>query len=228
MMRRRILSALAFALASIAAPLVAFGDPTLGVPVTATVNAGPPVEINECKLLYTGGWLMGSSSGMQVEFTNDTNQVADVINFRVTSGSQGGNIRDVGTFTPGIEIRHKYHAGDGQMMFSPIFSHPHINCSVESVHFKDGTVWRADARVQAPEPTPAGPIAAAPAKLSFAAAGAANDQFFTATQTVAGDVTESDNCAAIAKVTILSKTSMSAVFRVSPLGGGMCAASLKD
>src|ERR1700730_4540546 len=129
------------------------GDPTLGVPVTPTGAVGPPVQIDVCSLRYAGGWIVGTSAGVEIKFTNNSKVTADVINFQVNSGDQGGVIRDVGKFSPGIEITHRYKEGDGQMMFAPIFSHPHINCSVESIHFEDGTVWQA---ALAPTPTPLG------------------------------------------------------------------------
>lgn len=234
-MPRPIVALIAIVGSIVAASAIALADPTLGVPVTHTGNAGPPVEINECKLLYTGGLLVGSTAGVQVEFTNDTEKTADIIEFRVTSGAQGGIVRDVGTFSPGIEIKHHYRSGDGQMMFAPIFSHPHIQCAVETVHFKDGVVWRANQAAVAKSEDPPGdsagdaPIAASPSKLAFTATGSAYDQFFTTTDPGdTGALSESDNCAQVASVTLVSQSATSAVFRVSPVGVGLCGATVKD
>jgi hypothetical protein len=106
---RRLLMFAAFAAISILAiRLPSSADPTLGVPVTPTGAAGPPVEIDECKLLYSGNWVAGQSAGVQMKFTNDSVLVADVINFHVTAtGGESAIIRDVGKFSPGIEM-HPY------------------------------------------------------------------------------------------------------------------------
>ncbi len=109
-------------------------------PVVAP-TAGPPVEIDECKLLYSGDAVAGVSSGVLVKFTNDGAVPADLVTFKVSAAGETALIRDVGTFTPGIEITHHYREGSGHPMFSPLLDHVVLSCSIASVHFKDGSVW---------------------------------------------------------------------------------------
>jgi len=136
--RQFTLASLIAAASLLVSPLSVSADPTVGVPVIPTGAAGPPVEIDECTLLYSGNQVAGESAGVAMKFTNDSTLTADVINFRVSAGSENGIIRDVGKFSPGIEITHHYKEGSGHMMFSPLLSHPHLYCTVASVHFTDG------------------------------------------------------------------------------------------
>ncbi len=211
----------------------ALADPTMGVPVTETQNSASPVTVNECKLKYAGGLIVGTSAGISIQFTNESNQEADIINFRVTAGSQGGVIRDVGSFAPGIEISHSYRTGDGQMMFSPILSHPNLVCTVDSVHFKDGTVWRPGQPSAAASPAstasvPPGPLAASIDKLAFTATGEAYSSLFTVSAQTATKLTENDNCMGIANVTTISTTASQIALKATPIGQGVCGIDVRD
>lgn len=215
----------------------AFADPTLGVPVAGAPNVGPPVEINECSVLYSGGWLMGATSGVKIEFTNDTDKPADVINFAVTDGNHGGNIRDVGIFAPGIEIRHRYKAGGGQMMFSPLFSHPHITCTLASVHFVDGTVWRpAIAATSSGSGAAQGAAAGAsetlladPSEVDLAGSGSNHSEVLTikdSEKTAA--FSYSDSCTGVATVQEISHNDFEIALDVTPLKPGVCALNVRN
>jgi hypothetical protein len=221
------------AICIIGARLPSNADPTLGVPVTPTGAAGPPVEIDECKLLYSGNWVAGQSAGVQMKFTNDSILVADVINFRVTAtGGESGIIRDVGKFSPGIEITHTYKEGNGHMMFAPLFSHPHLECTLASVHFADGSVWQ----LQSPPPAstspmagPSAPLSSAPSSLAFSGTGDAFDQFLTIKGTgPLGTIRQSGDCTGIVSVKKIAGGPRSAALRVSPLAGGSCTIMLSD
>lgn len=229
--RRGFLLAVALA-CSLIVPRVAVADPSLGIKVAPTTNDGPPVEINECAVLYRGGWLVGQAAGVKIEFTNDTDKKADVINFGVSDGgSHGGNIRDVGSFAPGIEVRHKYRAGDGMMMFSPLFSHPHISCSVVSVHFEDGTVWRAGQSISAPQTSvdsTAASLTAAPSQLAFDSVGSRSAQLLTLTAVKATTFTQTNNCSAIANVVEVSHDDAQVVYNVVPTADGLCGIIVRD
>ncbi len=124
------------------------GKPTLGVPIPQTQNAGPPVELDECQPTYTGGLIIGKISGFIAKFTNDTTLTADVVEIQVldANGAVMGTIRDVGTFAPGVEITHKYREGEGTVTFTGLFKRARVSCNIWAVHFKDGTVWRAQAQ----------------------------------------------------------------------------------
>src|SRR5579863_825636 len=173
-------------------------DPNLDVPVTATAPSAPPIEIDTCLLKYSGNVLIGTSDGIQIKFTNNSAQVADMINFRVAAGSETGVIRDVGTFSPGIEITHNYKEGSGQEMVAPILSHTYLQCSVESVHFKNGAVWQPAAATASDAAAPASPLTASRASLTFAETGSNFDQFITIEDQVAmGSLKEVDNCGGI-------------------------------
>jgi hypothetical protein len=219
----------------IGSPLCGNADPTIAVPVTPTGAVGPPVEIDECKLLYSGNDVAGVSSGVYLKFTNDSTLTADLINFKVAAGSESGIIRDVGTFTPGIEITHQYREGSGHMMFSPLLSHVSLDCAVASVHFKNGTVWQAASmKPPAPSPTPVAltaprPIDYAPDSLSFAGLGAQYARYVSLYDaTGIGAVHESGTCAHIVSVKAVDVSRRSAALRVSPIASGTCSMVLAD
>jgi len=219
----------------VGSPLCGSADPTIAVPVTPTGAVGPPIEIDECKLLYSGNDVAGVSSGVFLKFTNDSTLTADLINFKVTAGSESGMIRDVGTFTPGIEITHHYREGSGHMMFSPLLSHVSLDCSVASVHFKNGSVWQASSiKPPVPSPTPVllatpRPIDYAPDSLNFAGLGQQYDRYVSLYDvTGIGALHESGNCAGIVNVRTVEVGRRSAALRVSPIASGSCSMVLAD
>ena len=227
-------AALTFAL-----PLRSDADPSIGVPVTPTGAVGPPVEIDECKLLYSGNDVAGESAGIFLKFTNDSTLTADLINFKVTAGSEGGMIRDVGTFTPGIEITHHYREGSGHLMFSPLLSHVALDCSVASVQFTNGSVWQATnvhPADPAPFPAPAHltirstrPLGLAPDSLSFAGIGPQYDQYLSIYDVVGlGAIHRSGSCARVVRVRTVEATARSAALRVSPIAAGRCSITIAD
>lgn len=219
----------------IGSPLCGSADPTIAVPVTPTGAVGPPVEIDECKLLYSGNDVAGESAGVYLKFTNDSTLTADLINFKVVAGSESGMIRDVGTFTPGIEITHHYREGSGHLMFSPLLSHVSLDCSVASVHFKNGSVWQA-ASVKPPMPSPVPvvlasprPIDYAPDSLSFAGLGSQYDRYVSLYDaTGIGAIHRSGSCAGIVNVRTVDVTKRSVALRVSPIASGHCSMVLAD
>jgi hypothetical protein len=126
---------------------------------------GPPVELDECKPYYTGGFLVGQTAGFEAKFTNNGHVTADVVEIQVldASGNQIAVIRDVGNYAPGVEITHRYREGAGAVTLSPLFSSSktHVSCTIWSVHFVDGTLWQAQAQPTGtythdvtPSPTP--------------------------------------------------------------------------
>ena len=72
---------------------------------------------------------------------NESPTAANLIEFLVTDGTRSVLIRDVGRFSPGVEIIHKFPNQTGASIYSPLFSHPHITCQAQEVHFVDGTTW---------------------------------------------------------------------------------------
>lgn len=235
-LRRPFLFAGAIAAALFAgSPLCVAADPTIAVPVTPTGAAGPPIEIDECKLLYSGNDVAGVSSGVYVKFTNDSTLTADLINFKVVAGGESGMIRDVGTFTPGIEITHQYREGSGHMMFSPLLSHVSLDCSVAAVHFKNGSVWQASSvKPPAPAPTPISvePSRAfdyAPQALSFAGIGEQYDRYVSLYDaTGIGAVRESGSCAGVVQLHTVGVSRRGAALRVTPVSSGRCSIVLAD
>jgi hypothetical protein len=131
--------------------------PTLNVPNTSTAPpAGPPIQIEDCKLREIGGPLLAKTGNFVIEFTNEGTVTADLVRFRVAwAADKFAFIRDQGSFSPGITVKHVFKQTRGALI-SPLFSHPDLRCGVESVHFKDGTQWtNPTSAVSLWTPTPA-------------------------------------------------------------------------
>ena len=116
--------------------------PTLGVP---NMNPKPPstgpVQVESCALRLHGNELAAKTGTIEVQFTNEGAVEADLVRFRFDWGSDStAYVRDVGKFTPGITVTHRFRQSAGEFV-SPIFGKPKVRCSVESVHFSDGSVW---------------------------------------------------------------------------------------
>jgi len=189
-----------------------------------------PVTINACQAMINnttgspsvnGIALTGTSGGIQIQFTNTAGKTANLINFAVDSNGSRFVIRDVGTFSSGVEITHRYRNGAGQSFVLPSLIAPTVNCSVESVHFSDGTVW--------PEPQTgaAGLLSAAPTRVDAASKGELQYFMVSTREKIAG-FSERDSCQGIANVTLVATGGASATYSVQPVSRGSCMATIQD
>ena len=201
----------------------------------------PPVTINSCGPILdktSQPTIAGipvpaqSSTGIEIEFVNETSQAATLVNFDVQSGGDQFVIRDVGTFSPGVSIKHKYRNGAGQAFILPEFIAPKISCSVDSVTFADGSVWRKGQPAATPQPSgSASPgssaLTATPSSLSMdAATGSA--LFLVLSSAHEAAFKETDNCAKVASVFVSATSDASATFSVKPVAAGSCTAHITD
>jgi hypothetical protein len=129
---------------------------TLNVPNTSTAPpSGSPVEVEDCKLHYQGGLMLAKTGKLVIEFTNEGSVTADMVRFRIGWGTNDAAfIRDQGKFSPGVTVKHEFKQSEGALI-SPLFSHPNLQCSVESVHFMDGSIWTAQEEPAASAAIPA-------------------------------------------------------------------------
>jgi hypothetical protein len=113
----------------------------LGLPNAGRGPAAPPVQIESCSLQLQGSELAAKTGQVEVQFTNEGAVEADLIRFRFDWGSDStAYVRDVGKFSPGITITHRFRQSAGEFV-SPVLAKPKIACSIEAIHFSDGTVW---------------------------------------------------------------------------------------
>jgi membrane-associated protease RseP (regulator of RpoE activity) len=82
-------------------------------------------------------------------FTNEGRVPADLIRFRVDFGNESIAIRDSGIFSPGVTITHVYKHRGGNVYSSPLFAPAKLSCTVDAVHFKDGSDWTPEAAAAA-------------------------------------------------------------------------------
>ena len=210
------------------------------LPEAGSAQPVPPVTINSCgpKLqqdqngpTFMGIPIASKSDGIAIEFVNTSNQVATVVNFAVDSNGSRFVIRDVGTFSPGISIKHSYRNGTGQGFVLPAFIAPRVDCHVASVKFADGSIWRPGQPVAPPTP-PAGN--AAPGTLTFLPSqvviepGSVSAVFLVQADQHLAVFKETDTCAGIASVFVASTADTAVTYTVRPIAPGTCTATITD
>jgi hypothetical protein len=208
----------------------------LGLSLCARTSADPvmapanpfvsPVSINACDLEYSDDrHATGRISAVAIQFTNESTRVSDLINFRVVINGQTSLIRDVGTFTPGIEITHKFKAGTDQfalpVLLQQFSGRPPVTCRIESIHFADDTTWQPGSA------QPASTLTALPTRLSFDGPKAAARLLYVTSFNPTSYAVRG-NCDAVARVSQVAISTRDAVFRIVPLGSGFCAATIVD
>jgi hypothetical protein len=215
------------------------------LPAARAQGANVPISIDRCAPLlqpsaapssqpsFMGipiGPVTATSTGMRITFVNDSGKVAKLVNFAVDSNGNQFVIRDVGTFSPGVQIDHQYRNGAGQGFILPAFIAPNVKCSVASVEFADGTLWRHG---DAPNTVPVA-IASAPPGLTVAPATLTLDSrsesalFLVQAPARLADIKETDNCAGIASVFVGATADREVSYYVRPIAPGTCAAHVID
>ena len=220
---------------SAAAALLGLASAAAGASNTSpvTINScGPIIDKNQTQNYFGVNVPVSTSSGIGIEFVNESKQTATLVNFAVDSNGDQFVIRDVGKFSPGVSIKHQYRNGQGQSFVLPAFIAPKIKCHVASVEFADGTVWR---KGQAPTAS-TGPVAAPasssgltaqPARLNID--GVSNAALFLVSsgERVAA-FKETDNCSGIASIFVAATADASATYSVKPIAAGTCTATVTD
>jgi len=233
---QRLIIASAIACALGALPSIALGDAGTAAPAT---SASPPVTINSCGPIINdknattnvlGVPVPASmSSGIQIEFVNTANLPATLVNFAVDSAGDHFVIRDVGTFSPGVSIKHQYRNGAGQAFVLPAFISPNISCHVASVQFNDGSIWRRGQQSAA-----AAQPSAAPSTLQAFPASVTIDRstdsqlFLVDSARHVSAFKEIDDCAKVATVSLSISGDSSATYSVKPIAAGSCTAHVID
>lgn len=131
------LGLIAAALATCVNPVVSqtMNVPNRNVP-TSDVS---PISVQSCDVDAIGNPLLAKTGRLTIAFANDGSIVADLIRFRVTFAGHEATVRDTGQFAPGVTIRHNFRDTVGYYG-SPLFG-TSPRCTVDSVHFVDGTTW---------------------------------------------------------------------------------------
>ena len=122
------------------AVLIAQSQPILNNPGPQTGSTGTPITVNDCSILYVWnnlGQAFVMARGLQIEFTDEASKPADLVTFQITGDIGSATIRDVGEVDPGVETTHRFRQFDR----TRLWSRPNITCTVQAVHFTDGTVW---------------------------------------------------------------------------------------
>ena len=208
--------------------------PALADPVIAPSNPfAPPISVNACNLEYSNDANVASRiSGVTIQFTNESSKVSDLIDFRVVINGQKTLIRDVGTFTPGIEIVHKFRAGSDQwslpILLQQFSGRPPVTCRIDSIHFVDGSTWQPDNGTPGTSPANAGgTLAASPAKIAFSGA-KDGSRLVLVGSTAPATLSVRSNCTGIATISVVAKSSFESVYRITPRASGYCAATMVD
>jgi hypothetical protein len=211
---------------------------TIAAPLSATAQTGAsaPVAINACGPMLNGNNtqnlfgvpVASSSSGIKIQFTNESSKTANLVNFAVDSNGESFVIRDVGTFSPGIEITHKYTNGAGQAFVLPQLIAPKISCHVQSVGFTDGSVWRrGQAQISTPASAPANPLTVTPQSVEVDRS-AESHLFMVMSSAKVAAFSEQDTCKGIASIALAASGEAAATYSVKPIAAGTCSVAIHD
>ncbi|HVA27838.1 MAG TPA: hypothetical protein VNF68_06640 [Candidatus Baltobacteraceae bacterium] len=185
-----------------------------------------PVALNSCNLIFSGTGLAATVSGLDAQFTNNSNVTASVVNIEANIDGSTQLIRDKGTFSPGIEIHHRYRSGGEQfalpVVLQSIFgSKPQVSCKIGSVQFVDGSRWPSAA-----EPAQPSAIQITPTIVGLTGAGAAHAALALASG--GGPLAMQSNCGPYAAVEVLASTTGQLALRVTPKAPGSCSITIRD
>ena len=231
---RTFASVLTFALVA-SAPLGAHAqgaEPPVTINACSTYIQPNPVQTNAPTFMGVPiAALTSKSTGMRISFVNNGPQAAKLVNFEVDSNGNQFVVRDVGKFSPGIQIDHSFSNGAGQSFFLPAFISPKLKCRVASVEFADGSMWRHG---QPPNVVPVAIAPAAPGHLSVVPPSVELENqsesalFMVQTSSRVAGLKETDNCAGIASVFVGASADRATSYYVRPIGKGKCAAHVID
>ena len=194
-----------------------------------TVNSCGPV-LNKSQNLSLTDILASQSAGIAIEFVNDSPKTANLINFAVDSNGTQFVIRDVGTFSSGVSIKHTYRNGAGQAFILPAFIAPNVACSVSSVRFTDGSTWRKSYAAAGAVTAPAASrtvLKADPTRLEIDRATESELYLVSSSERVTA-FHESDDCSGVATISVAATGQSSATYSVKPLAPGSCTAHATD
>ena len=203
-------------------------------PVPVTINScGPIIDKNQTQNYFGVNVPVSTSGGIKIEFVNESKQTATLVNFAVDSGGESFVIRDVGTFSPEVSIKHQYRNGQGQSFVLPAFIAPNVKCHVASVEFADGTLWRRGQTASSTQPVapaqspPSAALTVSPTSVNIEKV--TNSALFmvTSSSKVAA-FKESDDCAGIAKIFVAAMADSAATYSIRPLAAGACTAKITD
>jgi hypothetical protein len=228
----------ALLLGALLAPTGTNAQNSLGIPSN---GSQPPITINSCgpSIVKPSPFATATpnpfqqlfqpatSTGMHIVFTNESDKVADLVNFEVRSNGVQFVIRDVGTFSPGISIDHSYRNGAGQAFILPAFIPPDVTCRVASVRFTDQSVWPSPASIAPRGRRSRSELTANPSTVIVPGGADSVLVMISSADPVAG-ISESDNCGGIAAVFVSATAQTSAVYSIKPIGSGSCTASFVD
>jgi hypothetical protein len=207
-----------------------FSAALLLAPVPGAAAAdGDPVVLNSCNLMYDNSSFTSTISGLDVQFTNNSSKAASVVNIQATINGSTEIIRDQGTFSPGIEIHHKYKSGGEQFALPVVLQNifggkPQVTCAIHSVKFADGTHWPGQS-AQATAPNSSA-INVSPTSITLRGSGASNTRLVLATG--GGPLAMNSNCGGVADVGLLASTSRDIALRVTPKAAGSCTITIRD
>ncbi|HEV3152177.1 MAG TPA: hypothetical protein VGZ02_00075 [Candidatus Baltobacteraceae bacterium] len=221
-------AAIVFIALAFPAPCRAQGAPS-AAPVTIN-SCGPELSNSSNAPSVAGVPLTSTSSGVKIEFVNESSKVADLVNFAVTSNGTQFVIRDVGTFSPGVSITHRFRNGSGQSFVLPSFIAPDVSCEVASVRFADGSFW-TKGQAQTQQPAASGSssakLTASPARVDIDHT-TESDLFLVSSAERVTAFKESDNCGGVAGVFVAATGQSSASYSVKPVAPGSCTAQITD
>jgi hypothetical protein len=107
-------------------------------PAAVAAGSPEPVRIESCRILNTKSYV-SAYKPIVVSFANERPVSADVVSFTIKYGERTERVTDKGVFAPGVRIEHAFNGFYNAQYRGPTPA----GCTVEYVHFTDGSAWPA-------------------------------------------------------------------------------------
>ena len=98
------------------------------------MGTGSPVAIAECAMMKSGSY----ESGVAIRFRNMSSEPITQVTFHVHNGKHAIDVNDHGSFAPGTDVDHVLTTPTWELLHGDVAS-----CTVKSVTFASGKVWKA-------------------------------------------------------------------------------------
>jgi hypothetical protein len=124
--------------ATLGAALLLAGAPAAAFADTAVSN---PIVVSDVQIQPVSEEHQVGSGIVSVAFDNTSNRAVSEVVFELDSDTDVEHFNDVGTFAPGVTIKHAFQSDNGSA---------DAQLKVDAVKFADGTVWVNDAGTTQP------------------------------------------------------------------------------
>jgi hypothetical protein len=105
----------------------------ISAPLAASAaEAAAPIAVSDVNVQPSGSLNQNGPGFISLAFANTSNMTANEVVFELNAGNAARQIRDIGSFAPGVTIRHAFY---------DLSASPDQQIKVIKVQYADGSTW---------------------------------------------------------------------------------------